>query len=115
MHIIAIVAVCFNIVAVIIMLNLYVKRSRKHDGFYNRNTKYSVDEVVEQKNSLQLLIYIGASGGILFWSTVIGAIVSIHTMDLQRLYRAIEIGSTLAFIPSVAGLLKAYKINSKQR
>jgi len=99
-----------NIVAIIIMIRRYKKLNIKSNDFYNRSTKYSIDELVSHKNAVRLLTYIGAAGGILLWGGFIGTALSIINDSPRYLLQGFRIGVTISSIPSILGVWKVYKV-----
>lgn len=86
------------------------KKHAKVRGLYNKNTRYSLDELYIHKEMMKLLIFVGVSGGLLFWGFIIGLTISVYSMDFQRLLYSFQISSALAFLPSSLGLLRMYQL-----
>lgn len=114
MNLIFIIVFIFNITSIIVMVS-EVKKRRKTYGIYNVNKRYTIDELRNHKETMKELVYIGISGGILFWGLLIGFIVSLFSSYFHNLLNSFLISTTLAFLPSSLGLFSIYqhKKNSK--
>ncbi|MCL2216804.1 MAG: hypothetical protein FWB91_07255 [Defluviitaleaceae bacterium] len=98
-----------NVVSIIIMVCEIKEQHAKNNGFYDKNVKYSVNELKAHRETMRVLIFIGAAGGILLWGCIIGLILSLYSMDFQRLLNSLYVSKTLAFLPSTLGTLHIYQ------
>ena len=110
MQIIFVIVFAINIISIILMAYEFKKHHIRNGGFYDKNVKYTVAELREHKETIRILIYLGAAGGILLWGNAIGLITTFSSTDFQRLLNCFNFSATLAFLPSTLGLLNIYKL-----
>ena len=113
MNVVFILVFFFNIFSSIMMFFELKKRYAKYGDFYNKNKNYSAEELVNHKKTMKILIFIGASDGIMFWGVIISLIVGLLATDFQRFLEGLYISTTIAFLPSALGLLYIYQLNRK--
>ena len=109
LDIIFVIVFVLNVISIIIMAYELKKLHKKNNGFYDKNAKYSIDELKGHREMMKMLTFIGISGGILLWGSIIGLLLSLSSSDFSRLQNSLYISSALAFLPSTLGILHVYQ------
>jgi hypothetical protein len=61
----------------------------------------------------RLVMYLGATMGILLWSYIIGLIIYATTQNIHHLLNAAFVGTTTSILPCILGIVQALNITKK--